>query len=105
MNDYLVVLVTAPSNAEARRLARRLLTKKQAASVNFVPVDTMFAMSGAIQEEEEVMMVIKTHADSFEDLMSTIKAFHTSDTPEIIAMPVVMGSIEYLDWISNETRP
>lgn len=102
MNEHLVVLVTATTNVEARRLARRLLTKKLAAAVNFIPVDSMFIWGGAIQEEEEVLMIIRTRIDAFDDLSATIRAFHTSDTPEIIAMPIVMGSTEYLDWINNE---
>ena len=102
MNDYLVVLVTATSSDQARRMARKLLQNKLAACVNFVPVDSMFIWQGDIQEEEEVLMIIKTRSEAFDALMSAIKIAHTYDTPEIIGMPVVIGSPDYLKWINDE---
>lgn len=102
MNDYLVVLVTATSTAQARRMARKLLQNKLAACVNFVPVDSMFIWQGAIQEEEEVLMIIKTRSEAFDALMNAIKLAHTYDTPEIIGIPVVIGSPDYLKWINDE---
>ena len=102
MNDYTVILVTAESQAQARRIARKLLQSKLAACVNFVPVDSMYLWEGEIQEEEEVLMIIKTRAETFDKLMSAVKIAHSYDTPEIIGMPVVMGSREYLKWISDE---
>lgn len=102
MNDHLVVLVTATSSAQARRIARALLQSRLAACVNFVPVDSMFLWKGEIQEEEEVLLIIKTRAEAFDHLMSAVKTTHTYDTPEIIGTPVVMGSREYLKWIDDE---
>jgi periplasmic divalent cation tolerance protein len=102
MHDHLVILVTATSETQARRMARKLLQNKLAACVNFVPVDSMFIWQGAIHEEEEVLMIIKTRTETFDALMSAIKLTHTYDTPEIIGMPVVIGSPEYLKWIDNE---
>jgi periplasmic divalent cation tolerance protein len=102
MNDHLVVLVTASSSAQARRIARRLLQSKLAACVNMIPVESMFLWKGEIQEEEEVLMVIKTRSEAFDELMNAVKSMHTYDTPEIIGMPVVMGSREYLKWIDDE---
>ena len=102
MNEHLVVLVTATSATQARRIARKLLQSKLAACVNFVPIDSMFLWKGEIQEEEEILMVIKTRAEAFDELMNAVKLMHTYDTPEIIAMPVVLGSREYLKWINDE---
>ncbi|MBP8974771.1 MAG: divalent-cation tolerance protein CutA [Anaerolineae bacterium] len=102
MNDYLVVLVTAESEAQARRIARRLLQNKLAACVNFVPIESMFLWQGAIQEEEEVLMIIKTRTETFDELMSAVKVTHSYDTPEIIGLPVAIGSRPYLKWIDDE---
>jgi periplasmic divalent cation tolerance protein len=102
MNEHLVVFVTATSTAQARRIARRLLQSKLAACVNMVPIESMFLWKGEIQEEEEVLMVIKTRAEAFDELMNEVKSMHTYDTPEVIAMPVVLGSREYLKWIDDE---
>jgi periplasmic divalent cation tolerance protein len=104
MNEHLVVLVTASSDSQARRLARKLLQNRLAACVNFLPVDSMFLWKGDIQEEEEVLMIIKTRTESFDGLMSAIKTAHTYDTPEIIGVPIVLGSREYLKWIDDEVN-
>jgi periplasmic divalent cation tolerance protein len=102
MNEHLIILVTASSDVQARRIARKLLQDKLAACVNFVPVDSMFVWKGEIQEEEEVLMIIKSRSEVFDDLMNTVKAIHTYDTPEIIGMPIVLGSDDYLKWINHE---
>jgi periplasmic divalent cation tolerance protein len=102
MNEHVVILVTASSEVQARRMARKLLTDKLAACVNFIPVDSMFAWKGEIQEEEEVLMIIKSRSEVFDDLMNAIKSIHTYDTPEIIGMPIVLGSDDYLRWINHE---
>ncbi|MBN2303857.1 MAG: divalent-cation tolerance protein CutA [Anaerolineae bacterium] len=102
INEHIVVLVTATDEKQARQIARRLLREKLAACVNFVPVESMFLWKGDIQEEEEVLMIIKTRTETFDALMSAVKIVHSYDTPEIIGMPIVMGSREYLKWITDE---
>jgi periplasmic divalent cation tolerance protein len=102
MDEHLVVLVTTSSETQARRIAKKLLQNRLAACVNFVPIESMFLWRGEIQEEEEVLMIIKTRSEVFDDLVSEIKAAHTYDTPEVIGMPVVIGSREYLKWIDDE---
>jgi periplasmic divalent cation tolerance protein len=102
MNEHLVILVTASSETQARRIARKLLQRKLAACVNFVPVESMFLWKSMIQEEEEVLMIIKTTTEMFDELMSAVKSVHTYDTPEIIGMPIVLGATDYLKWITDE---
>lgn len=104
MNDHLVVFITAKDKAEARRIARKLLQKKLAACVNFIPVESMFAWEGDIQEEDEVLMVVKTKTDAFDELMTAVKIAHSYDTPEIIGAPVILGSREYLKWIDHVVK-
>jgi periplasmic divalent cation tolerance protein len=104
MNEHLVVLVTAANERQARQIARRLLQRKLAACVNFVPVESMFVWEGDIQEEDEVLMIIKTRVEAFDELMSSVNVVHTYDNPEIIGMPIVMGADQYLRWISNEVN-
>lgn len=104
MNDHLVVLITAKDKPEARRIARKLLQKKLAACVNFVPVESMFIWDDELQEEDEVLMIVKTKTDAFDELASTVKITHSYDTPEIIGAPIILGSREYLKWIDNAVR-
>lgn len=102
MSDYLVVLVTANSEAQARQIARELLEKKLIACANLVPVRSMFVWQGQIQEEAEVLMIIKTTNASFKaQLEAEIKRLHNYEVPEIIGMPIVIGSAEYLKWIGE----
>lgn len=102
MDQALVVLVTASSADEARQLARGLLENRLAACVNVVPVESLFRWEGALQQETEALMIIKTRADAFDRLAQAIKAAHSYDVPEIIALPIAAGSAEYLKWIDDE---
>jgi periplasmic divalent cation tolerance protein len=102
MAEHIVAYVTAASESQARRIARRLLQKELVACVNFVPVDSMFLWKGDIQEEEEVLMILKTRVDKFDQVVDLVKSIHTYDTPEIIALPILLGSREYLNWIDHE---
>jgi periplasmic divalent cation tolerance protein len=102
MSDALVVLVTAPNDEQARVIARKLLEEKLAACINFVPIQSMYVWEGAIQDEAEVLLIIKSRQTAFHDLIAAVKAVHPYAVPEIISMPVVLGSEAYLKWIKNE---
>jgi periplasmic divalent cation tolerance protein len=105
--DYVVVLITVPSSEVGERIAARLLEKKLAACVNILPgVTSIYTWNGAVQKDQELMLVVKTRADLFHDrLVPAVKAVHPYEVPEIIALPVLMGSPDYLDWIAAETQP
>lgn len=105
MDQALVVLVTASSVDEARQIAQGLLDSRLAACVNVVPVESLFRWEGAIQQEAEALMIIKTRAGAFDRLAQAIKAAHSYDVPEIIALPIAAGSAEYLKWIEDEVTP
>jgi periplasmic divalent cation tolerance protein len=104
MSDALVVLVTAPNDEQARLIARKLLEEKLAACINFVPIQSMYVWEGAIQENAEVLLIIKTRQTAFHDLLAAVKAVHPYDVPEIISLPVVAGSEVYLKWIKDEVK-
>lgn len=102
MNEYVVVLVTAASETQAKQLARTLLEKKLIACANLVPVHSLFLWDGAVQEENEVLMIIKSTSAVFkEKLIEAVKAEHSYQVPEIIGLPIVLGSDDYLQWISK----
>jgi periplasmic divalent cation tolerance protein len=102
MTDHIVVYVTAASEAQARRIARRLLQHALVAAAHFAPVESMFLWKGDIQDEEEVSMILTTRVDKFDQVVDTVKTIHTHDTPTIIALPILLGSREYLKWIDDE---
>ncbi len=103
--DALVVLITAASREEAERIARRLIDERLAACVNIVPqVRSLFVWEQKLSQEDEVLLVVKSRRACFQQLADTVKQLHSYSVPEIIALPVVMGSSDYLRWVSDSTK-
>ena len=99
-----VVLVSAPDAETARRLARALIEERLAACVNVIEgVRSLYRWEGQIQDDAEVLLVIKTQARRLEALTERVNALHPYDLPEVLALPVVGGSRAYLDWVSAES--
>jgi periplasmic divalent cation tolerance protein len=104
-HQYLVVLVTTSSEEEAQRIAHTLLEKKLIACANLIPIRSLFFWENKVQDEAEVLMIIKTTSAIFNDeLIAAIKAEHSYQVPEIIGMPIVLGSLDYLKWISDTVK-
>jgi len=104
MNE-IVVLITAGSQEEAQRLARLLVKERLVACVNIVPqVTSIFLWKEKVTEESECLLVVKTVVEAFPSLEARVKAHHHYDVPEILALPVVTGSSDYLSWIRKCTQ-
>ena len=106
MSDpFIVVLITAPGQEAAEKIAAELLGKKIAACVNIVPsIQSIYNWKGEAQNDREVLLLVKTRASLFQErLVPAVKAVHPYEVPEIIALPVLMGSQSYLDWMAAET--
>lgn len=103
-DDLLVMMCTAPDAEVAARLGRDLVDKALVACVNIVPgLRSIYRWQGAVCDEPEVLMVIKTRKSKAEDVSAALRASHPYQTPEIIALPVV-GSLDvYADWIRDST--
>ncbi len=101
----MVVLISAPSKEVGKQIAASLVEKKLAACVNILPsVNSIYTWEGQIHDEEEVLLLVKTRADLFEDrLIPAVKAIHPYEVPEIIALPVAAGLKKYLDWMEEAT--
>jgi len=104
MDEYIVVLITAPSKKAGAEIARALLEQRLAACVNIVsPVESLYVWKGEIHDDEEVLLIAKTKRAIFEEeLVPAVRAIHPYEIPEIIALPIVVGSRQYLDWIDAE---
>ena len=99
-----VVFITAASREEARRLADALLAARQAACVTIVPrVESFFQWQGARQTAEESLLIAKTVIGLLQPLIETVRSRHSYEVPEIIALPVIDGNRDYLDWVARET--
>jgi periplasmic divalent cation tolerance protein len=99
------LLTTAPDEAVAARLARTLVEERLAACVNVIPgVRSFYRWQGKLQEDSEVLLVIKSHRNRTKALAARIKDLHPYELPEVLELPVSGGSGPYLDWIVTETR-
>lgn len=102
MSDKLVVLSTAGSAEEARRIAHALVERKHAACVNIVPgVESSYWWEGKVDKAQEVLLMIKTTASAFDHVQATIKELHSYTVPECIALEIRQGSDAYLSWIGE----
>lgn len=100
--DARVVLVTAdPAQADA--LALGLVEARLAACVNSLPVRSVYRWDGAIQQAEEVLLLVKTTSDRLPALAAWISEHHAYDNPEVLALPVDAGAPSYLAWLAEET--
>lgn len=102
--DPIVVLITAQNREEAVRLADMLVGAHLAACVQILPeMESVYRWQGAIERQPEVLLLAKTTRRRFGDLEREVRALHSYDVPEIVAIPIVAGSAPYLKWLSEET--
>jgi periplasmic divalent cation tolerance protein len=99
---YIIVLVTTASKQEAEKIAEQVLKERLIACANIIgPVSSLFHWSGKTEKAEEYLVLMKSRKDLFEKLAKTVKALHSYEVPEILALPIVVGSKAYLDWLNN----
>lgn len=102
-NQYGVALVTTSTEQEAEAIASALVVSGLAACVNIFPVRSIYIWQGQVNNEQEWQLFIKTDLQKFDQLAVKVKELHSYELPEIIALPIVAGSPEYLGWIGKMT--
>jgi periplasmic divalent cation tolerance protein len=101
--EHLVMLVTAGSEEEARKIARALVRSMLAACVNVIPgITSIYRWQDEVQEDREWLLVVKTRRDVLDEVIRQVQALHSYDLPEVIALPLVGGSQDYLRWLDEE---
>ena len=101
MNEILV-LTTTDTPALAKKIAGALVEAGQAACVNILPgIRSIYRWDGRLQDEAECLLLVKTSSDRFEPVRSVIRALHTYQIPEVIAIPLTAGDPDYLSWIRS----
>ncbi len=103
--NHLLVLCTCPGNTVAAEISTALIDLSLAACVNRVPgVKSWYRWQGRIEQEEEVLLLVKTTRTRFAEVESTIRRLHPGEIPEVIALPIAAGSEAYLQWVTESTR-
>ena len=104
--DAIVVFMTAANGEEATRLAEMLVGAHLAACVQILPeMESVYRWQGKIERQSEILLLAKTTRAKFTELEREVRALHSYDTPEIIAVSIVDGSAPYLDWLNIATDP
>lgn len=102
--DAIVIFCTVPTKDDAKKISNAIVSEHLAACVSIVDkVHSVFSWNSELCNENEMLLIIKTRRELFDKIEAVIKALHSYNVPEIIALPVIVGSEDYLGWIAHET--
>lgn len=104
LEHYGLVLVTASSQSEGEAIAQALLQFKLAACVSLMPIRSLYTWKGEVHNEAEWQLMIKTDLRKFSQIAAKVRELHSYEVPEVIALPILMGSQPYLNWISDQVN-
>ena len=105
MTDAIVILVTACSEAEAEMIAKVVVEEQLAACVNILsPMRSVYRWEGKVTDDREWLLLIKTRAERFAAIETRVKALHSYQVPEVIALPIMAGTEGYMRWLREETE-
>ena len=103
MSDHIEIQITCGSPGEADRIADALVEHRFAACIQQIPIRSTYRWEGAVQHDDEILLLVKTTAARFDDVDAIVRELHSYDVPAITAVPIVRGSEDYLAWIDAET--
>lgn len=102
---YCVVFITTKDKEEGKKIAEKLVEEKLAACVNIIDaVHSLFWWEGKGNDAKESLLIVKTKEALFDPLVKMVKSLHSYTVPEIIALPIITGNEDYLNWIKDSTR-
>ncbi len=101
---HIVILVTAKDEAQANKIAEKLVAEKLVACANIVPgIQSIFRWKGKVDRAKEVLLVLKSHRRHFPAIVKTVQSLHSYDVPEVVALPIIEGNKDYLNWLTEST--
>lgn len=105
MTDFLQVMTTTETRADAERIARALVERRLAGCVQVIgPLHSTYWWESAVETAEEYLCLVKSSREAYPALEAAIQELHPYDVPEILAVPVAAGSAAYLAWLQGELR-
>ena len=105
MIDAVMAMTTVNPEREARELASRIVKERLAACVQIVPkIESIYFWDGKVHDDQEYLLLIKTLEARVGDLKAFLEKHHSYEVPEILGVPVIEGSKEYLQWMKDCTR-
>ncbi len=105
MTDKIVVFITSANRGESKKIAKALVEQKLAACVNITPpIESIFRWQGKVCDEREFLLVVKSRRELFPEIRNAVLKLHSYKVPEVICLPIVDGSEDYLQWIADSVK-
>jgi periplasmic divalent cation tolerance protein len=105
MADDIIVLITASNKEEAAAIGLVLVNEHLAACVNIIPdIRSLFTWDGKTQDEQETLLIAKSRQPLLDQLVLRVRSLHSYTVPEVLALPIVGGSADYLSWLRETTK-
>ena len=103
--ENVVIFITTNTDKEAQNVAKALLSNKLAACVNIVPkISSLFWWNDKLDSAQESLLIVKSKTSLLNEIVRLVKDVHSYEIPEIIALPIIGGNPDYLDWIGKEVK-
>ena len=103
--SYVAIFITVSTRAEADKIAEVLLNERRVACTNIIPgVSSLFWWQEKLDSAQENLLIAKTKVSQLDEVVRLVKENHSYDVPEIIAVPIIGGNQDYLEWIDNEVK-
>ena len=100
--EYIIVFITVPNFDVGEKIGSTLVEEKLTTCVNITSqIKSLYFWKGNVENDSEYLLIIKTRKDKFENLEKRVKEIHPYEVPEIVAIPIILGSKDYLDWIDE----
>lgn len=103
--EFCLVMITTPDEALAERISNQLIELNLAACVQTTGVQSRYRWSSEVHDHPEVLLLVKTRTELLDELIEQVREVHVYDAPEIVALPIIGGSADYLNWVDKQTRP
>ena len=100
---YAFVYITTSGEEESKKIGKTLVEEKLAACVNIIPsIESIYLWKGEIEADEESLLIAKTKVETIDKIIKKVKEIHSYETPAILAIPIIAGSKDYLDYLDSE---